>query len=286
MNEQATRLRSLTDRTLDRVAPPRAGRGPLSVAVTSGKGGVGKTTIAANLALAVARLDRRVLLWDADLSLSNADLLLGVTPGARLDDVLSGRASWTDALVPGPAVLTLLPGASGVAELTRLDPATRSRIVEGLARAVGDHDLVVIDTGSGISVEVTSLAEAADLALVVVNPDPAAMADAYAVVKILAERRPESVALCPNRYPDVASSLAAASRFQTLTRRFLGLEPPVFGCVPRDSAIERSVLELEPLLGTEPRTPAARGLWAMARKLLSGIPATEDGQGLIARLRA
>lgn len=255
------------------------------MAVTSGKGGVGKTTIAVNLAVAAARLGRRVLLWDADLSLSNADLLLGVTPAARLDDVLSGRASWSDALVPGPGGLTLLPGASGVAALTRLDPAHRARIVDGLAGVVDAHDLVVIDTGSGISVEVTDLAAAADLALVVVNPDPASLADAYAVVKILADRRPSAVELCPNRYPDVAAAMAAASRFQTITRRFLGLEPPVLGCVPRDSAVERSVLELDPLLGTEPRSPAARGLWAMARKLLSRVPATEDGQGLITRLR-
>jgi flagellar biosynthesis protein FlhG len=278
MNEQGVRLRGLARR-------PNV-RSPFSVAVTSGKGGVGKTTIAVNLALAVAHHDRRVLLWDADLSLSNADLLLGVTPGARIDDVLEGRARWTDALVPGPWGVTLLAASAGVAALTRLDPDRQARIVEGLAEVVGGYDLVVIDTGPGISEGVTTLAAAADLALVVLTPEPAALADAYAVVKILARERPQKVAVCPNRYPDVNAALAGSRRFQALTRRFLGVEPPVFGCVTRDSMLERSVLELDPLLLTAPGSPAARGLWAMARKLLSMATPNGDGRGLIARLQA
>jgi flagellar biosynthesis protein FlhG len=286
VNDQAARLRRLK---LVRGGAPAAGLAPparaLWVTVTSGKGGVGKSAIAANLALALAELNRRTLLVDADLALANADLLLGLSPERRIDDVLLGECALGEILVEAAPGLVLLPASSGVQRLAALDDAARRRFLWELQREVERHDVIVADTASGLAPTVTALAAAADLSLVVTTPEPTALTDAYALVKILARERPETVALVVNRAAGGPEADATARRLRQVAARFLGLDLPVFGRVPEDPALERSVRLLEPVLKDSPLSPAARAIRAMARKLLSIGKPRRDGKDLVVRLQ-
>jgi len=284
VNGQADRLRGL--KLVEGGRKPTPSRHAFTVAISSGKGGVGKTTIAANMAVELAALGKRVLLVDADLSLANADLLLGVHPEVRVNDVLEGRAGLEDALVAGPEGLTLLPAAGGLERLADLDHPTRVQFFWSLSQLSRRYEFVIIDTGSGISRDVIDLAASVDLSLVVITPEPTSLADGYAMVKILASRHPEAVALVINRIPSVAVGRRVARHLQSVSERFLSVKPAVFGWVEDDALVGSAVLNLSTLRDHAPHSVARRALRAMARKLLSLGSSAPHGQGFVSRLEA
>src|SRR5215470_2901597 len=158
------------------------------IAIASGKGGVGKTNVTANLAVTLARRGKRVWVLDADLGLANLDVVYGVTPKRTLLDVVRGGHRLADIVVEGPAGVRLVPAASGVAELTALTAAEQLAVLEGVDALEGALDVLLIDVAAGISSNVLYFAAAATETLVVVTPEPTAIADAYALVKVLAGR--------------------------------------------------------------------------------------------------
>ncbi|MBN1420111.1 MAG: AAA family ATPase, partial [Planctomycetes bacterium] len=182
MNDQADSLRRSVLASAPAQAPARA----RTIAVTSGKGGVGKTNLAVNLAIAAARRRRRTILVDADYGLANADLILDVDPRWNLSHVLAGEVDPREALVEGPEGVRLLAGASGIRRLADLDGEGREAAARAFASLAGDADLLIIDTGAGIARNVIATAAAADEILVATCPEPPAIADAYAVVKSIA----------------------------------------------------------------------------------------------------
>ncbi len=250
------------------------GRPPLRViAVTSGKGGVGKTNIATNLAVLAARMGRRVLVMDADLGLANVEIVLGLKPRHHIGDLIDGRAPLDEVLARGPHGIRILGAGSGVQSLTSLDDARKMRLIEALDPLDEMFDVVIVDTGAGIGDNVLFFVGAAQEALLVVNPEPTSLTDAYATVKVLSQQAGvRDFDLLVNPAPH---ELAARDIYRKLTRvtdKFLDVNVKLVGHVPYDDNLQRSVMAQKPLVELYPLSPASRALAGIADKLLAGPP--------------
>lgn len=238
-------------------------------AITSGKGGVGKTNVVANLAAALTLARKRVMVMDADLGLANLDLFLGVSPQYTLADFFAGTKPLADIITPGRLGIALLPAASGVQEVTTLSDAQKITFLTELDALTYEVDLVLVDTGSGISDTVTYFATAAQEIVVVVTPEPSSLTDAYALVKVLASAHQEKRfwVLANN----VESEREAGRLYDTLSRttlRFLNTSLDLLGWIPRDRELMRAVARCQLVVTTSPRCPAARAFVAIAHRLI------------------
>jgi flagellar biosynthesis protein FlhG len=249
-----------------------------SLAVTSGKGGVGKTNTAANLGLALGRMHQKVVALDANFGLANLDLLLGLDSKGTLEDVLTGGRMLEEIVLEGPGGLRILPAGTGLQELTRLDRATELRLVQGLQRITEDADWLLMDTAAGIHEAVVKLLLAADEVLVVTTPEPAAMVDAYAMVKIVHLRAPRKpLWLLVNQCTGPEEAGEAVDQMQEACERFLGRRLKFLGAVPADPALLQSVREQRAVLEARPDSPSARAYTACAERLLRGEPLIREG---------
>jgi len=264
MNQQAKALRQ-------RVLEREARRGPLrtrAIAVTSGKGGVGKTTLAANLAIALQRTRQRVALIDVDLGLANVDILLGLLPTHTLQHVLEGTCSVAEIAVRGPEGVRIVPAGSGIEGLANLTPWQQERLWGGFAELDEQTDLVLIDTAAGIAPNVLNVLAATPEVVVVTVPEPAAVTDAYALIKVLARHNPEAVVhLVVNRAAARREAAAAAARIARVAQRFLGIRVRDLGFVLDDPAVRQSAREQRPFVSAYPGCAATRGVRAIASRL-------------------
>jgi len=242
-----------------------------TVAIASGKGGVGKSSVAANLAVALGARGARVLLLDADLAQASLDLMLGLHPRFDLQHVLSGEKALEDIVVDGPPGVKLIPASSGVPELADLDDYRRECLLRGLGNLEADADLILIDTAAGTSRQVTSFCLAADDVLVVTTPEMPAFADAYGLIKLL---RQLGVRQAPHLLVNMASAPEEAEetthRIRLVARRFLRMNVDSWGYVPFDPAVARSVRRQESVLTAFPQSPAAQAYHALADILWDG----------------
>ncbi len=282
-------------------SPPPVRDGNLratTIAVASGKGGVGKTTIAVNLAVALSQRGSKVCLIDADLGLGNADVLCGLNPRLNLAHRVSHGATLDDILINAPGGFTLLPGASGVAELADLDEQRRSLLMQDLRVLESRHQVVIVDCGAGIGAGVMSFLRASDTALIVTTPEPTAITDAYALIKSLrltaaSATRPATadeptIALVVNHAEDHASGSAVHQRIESVCSKFLSFSPAFAGSIRRDAAVSRAVCQRSPLLLSHADSRASDDVRALSGFIasLAGLsrPATEHRDGLVARL--
>jgi len=264
--DQADSLRKKLDAS-------RGGRLPLRVvAVTSGKGGVGKTHVAANLAVLAAEAGRRVLLVDADLGLANADIVLGVTPAAHIGHLLAGTATAEGVLTEGPRGVRILAASSGVQELTHLSSEEKLKLLAELDRLDDRFDLVIVDCGAGIGDNVSFFAAAAQEALLVVTPEPTSLSDAYATVKVLSrEAGVERFSVLANQAADFQGR-DVFRRLTQVTGRFLPVRLSYAGSVPYDDHVPRALRAQHPLVTLYPRAPAAAALRAICTAFLATPP--------------
>jgi flagellar biosynthesis protein FlhG len=241
------------------------------IAVASGKGGVGKTNVTANLAVALARRGLRVWVLDADLGLANMDVVYGIRPTWTLEHVVRGERRLADVATHGPEGVRLVPGASGDAALTTLTPAEQLRVLEEVDALDGELDVLLIDVASGISSNVLYFAAAATETLVVTTPEPTAIADAYALVKVLATRwGRDSFPVLVNMAAQAADAEGAFDRLGSVARRFLGVRLESVGWVPYDEAVPRAVRAQTPVVLASPVAPATRAIVAVADRLVAG----------------
>jgi flagellar biosynthesis protein FlhG len=249
--------------------PPQARPRRRIVAVTSGKGGVGKTNIVANLAIALSRQGLRVLVLDGDLGLANIDLLLGIAPQFDLQDVVMGNRGIRDIILEGPDGIRIVPASSGVEELANLDEYRTECLLRSLSELDDETDIILIDSPSGVGQHATSLVQAADQILVVTTPEPTAFSDAYAMIKILMKRSLKTTpSLLVNQVDSEEVALAVAKRVRTVAKRFLNLDIEYWGYVLADESVPKSVLRQEPFLSTYPYSPAASCIYQLARRVL------------------
>lgn len=248
--------------------PSNKSRTPVKVvAVTGGKGGVGKSAISANIALALALLGRRVMLLDGDLGLANAHLLLGLRPQRTLRHVVRGECSLQDAIVKGPAGLRLVAGANGFQDMARLTELEHAGIIRCFSEYESRLDVLMIDTASGISDSVLQFAGAANHSIVVVRDEPASIADAYSIIKLLyREKRIEQFSVVSN----MCSGEAGARVFEHLRRtaeRFLPVTLMHTANIPADEKLARAVRCQRPVVTAFPRSQATRALQKLAARV-------------------
>jgi len=249
------------------------------IAVTSGKGGVGKTTVSVNLAVALAESGRRVLLLDADLGMANVHIFGGVTPRGTLLDVIEGRASLTQVLSGGPAGVQVICGVSGVSGFADLDPRIIERLGRELTRLAEDFDVLLIDTGAGISAQVMQFVALAHEMIVVTTPNLASTLDAYGMIKVAREARlPAQVSILVNLTDAEAEEASTFARLSGCAQRFLNFLPRSLGSLRRDPAVEAANQNRRPLVLAQPGSENARRLQAMAARLLE--EKTPDGFAL------
>lgn len=263
-------------------APTRRAR---ILAVTSGKGGVGKSNMAVNLSIALSRMGKRVVLLDADLGTANADLLCNLpAPACNLSHVIAGRRTLAQAIVDAPGGFRIVPGASGLAQVAALEEYERARLVRDLKHLEDDTDIIIIDTGAGVSPNVLTFACGADQQLVVTTPEPTAIADAYAVIKSVHRQSDEhDFRLIVNMARSKAEAAAVFERLDGVCRRFLNLHLWYAGYVLHDQAVGRAVRKRQPFIIDNPRCDASLCVQQIARKLEDRVHTVKQG-GFLSRL--
>jgi flagellar biosynthesis protein FlhG len=251
-----------------------------TIVVTGGRPGVGKSNVAANLAVAIAQRGARVVLVDGDLARANLDLLLGVHPRWDLRDVLAGEKSMDEIVVPGAENLTLVPAATDAPELAELDDYRRELLLRSLGLADEDADLMIVDTASGTSRQTVELCRSAHDLLVIATPDMTTFADAYGLVKTL--QKEGALARAPRLIVNLATTpeeaQEAATRMKLFARHFLRLELDVLGTVPLDPAVPRAVRAQQPVVLAHPQSPAALAFRALAAQLWKPVPSGPDSE--------
>jgi flagellar biosynthesis protein FlhG len=270
------------DSLRNHAANGRLARPPLKVfAVTSGKGGVGKTNITANLAIHVAKTGKRVLVIDADLGLANIEIVFGLKPKFHLGDVLGGGRPIEEVLVQGPHGICLLPAGSGIQSLTQLSDAEKMQFISALDPLEELFDVVFIDSGAGIGDNVLFFVGAAQEAILVVSPEPTSLIDAYAVVKVLSQKAGvKSFSVIVNPVVDELAARGVFHKLTTVTNRFLTARVRHLGYIPRDENFHRAIMAQQPLVDMFPTSPASRALGDIAQRLFEGVPATKLDSGL------
>ncbi|MCH7472329.1 MinD/ParA family protein [bacterium] len=242
------------------------------LAVTSGKGGVGKTNVAVNLSLAFREAGARVLLLDADLGLANVDVLLGLSPEYTLQHVFRREAHPQDIVLEGPLGLKILPGGSGIPELANLGALEVVRLLGSLRALERDYDILVIDTAPGIASAVTRFALAADNVILVSAPEPAAMLDAYSLLKVLkAGKLSAPVHLLVNMVRREGEDDYTHRSLSAVAGRYLGMSLSLLGSLPYDESITRSVKAQQPFILHCRDSQAAQQLRRIAARFLKSL---------------
>ncbi|MBX3621056.1 MAG: MinD/ParA family protein [Rhizobacter sp.] len=258
-------------------SPPAAGRRARILAVTSGKGGVGKTFVSANLAAALARRGERVLVLDADLGLANLDVVLNLFPKITLHDVFTGKARLDEAILPAPGGFSVLLAGSGLVEYSRLTAEVRDQLLKIIETVTPRFDRVLLDTGAGISDVVLFTVSLATDVLVVATPEPTSLTDAYATIKVLAtQQQRHTISLVVNQVSRPGEGRVIRGQLQQVVDRFVSpalgegqgpVKLELLGEIQSDKAVREAVQKRQLLLEAMPGSDAAKGVVAIAAKL-------------------
>lgn len=265
MNDQATRLRQMTAQRYTNSKPVQ----PHVITITSGKGGVGKSTIALNLSLTLCAFGKAVLLVDADTNLGNLDVLLGVSPQLRLGHVLRGDRDIEEVLVSPMPGLRLLPGSSGDVDYPPMSADLQSSLIADLKSLEAHADYIIIDTAAGLTPEVVGFAIRADEIMVVTTPEPTAVLDAYAMIKVIHRTKPEmSITVVMNAVRVPAEADDAATKLAVAVDRFLKRSFGYLGTIPYDQHVITSISRQRAVVQEFPVSSASLSVKTLAQRFL------------------
>jgi flagellar biosynthesis protein FlhG len=267
--DQAGTLRALRGNFARNVGVAAPGKTAGVVSVTSGKGGVGKTSVAANLGVSLARSGKKVLLIDGDLGLANMDVVLGLTPKCNLNHFFAGEKELADLVVEGPEGIKILPAGSGVQSVTSLSADQKLRFMEAMEAFHGQFDLVIIDTEAGISENVTYFNVAAQEILVVTTPEPTAITDAYALMKLLsAQYHEKRFNLVVNLVRSESEALDVYRKLTMVANRYIDISIDYLGCIPYDKRMHEAVSRQQVMVSLYPQSRVTTSIAGLAENLV------------------
>ena len=279
MNDQATTLRSIATSSLTPKAGSWKGEMQLEqtaktlnqsrfIAVTGGKGGVGKSNLSVNLAIELGALNKKTALMDADYGLANADLLCGITPKFHLGHVIKGLKDLEDIIVEVAENVSLIPSGSGFEELANMSLATNQYLVAKLQAMEKDLDFILIDTAAGIAENVAGVVISAEEAIIVVTPEPTSVVDAYATIKLILRHAPDKpISIVVNSVVGVGDAEKVFRQIHSAVNGFLGHEVEFLGMIPRDGKVVEAVCRQIPVVQYAPESPSSRAIRLIAKEL-------------------
>ena len=254
-------------------------------AVTSGKGGVGKTNISANLAIALAERSQKVLVFDADIGLANLDVILGIKCPYKLQHVLMNEKRLSEIIQKGPGGIQFVAGGSGIESLVEMDGPAGDIFLSELVQIEEENDILIFDTGAGLDENVMKFLSVADEILLVITPDPASMTDSYATAKAIFKRKPmASIKVIMNMVDDEAEAKAVYARMNSVCQEFIGRSLGFAGYVRMDSKATAYIRQRKPFIIGDPRLDASQDVARMAARLLGDVYIA-SGQSLADRIR-
>lgn len=275
MMDQAEKLRQAIDnlklkQAVSQVIAPKppVKRTARVITVTSGKGGVGKTNVTINLAIALSEQGYRVVILDADFGLANIDVLFGIVPQYTLLDVVKNKKNILEILSDGPKNTKFISGGSGVEDLVKLDKQQIMKFVENMALLDKIADIIIVDTGAGLSESVMSFIVAADEVLLVTTPEPTSITDAYALIKMVSNRdKTKKIRVVVNRADSVNEANDVLNKLVLVAEKFLGISLEPAGYIMHDDAVVKAVKQQQPFSISFPRSTAARNIRDISAKL-------------------
>lgn len=252
-----------------------------TIAITSGKGGVGKSTLTANLAYALALKGKRVLILDGDFGMANVDILYGVKANNSLLDYLHDKKSIHEIVVQLAPNISLIPGGSGLVELNRLNAFERRSLMEAVSSLEHSYDYMLIDTAPGLSENVLYLNAAAQLSAVIINPDPASLADSYGLIKVLHNEYKENrFAIICNQVKDEVEGFSLFNRFNEVVNRFLFIGLDYWGALPADPLFKKSTQGQRLIMKHEPQSQSAKTIMNISHKLERDMSLIQGKSGM------
>ncbi|MGE5544511.1 MAG: MinD/ParA family protein [Bacillota bacterium] len=271
MKDQAEKLRSMAQSIKTKIESDliKGISRTRVVVVTSGKGGVGKTNFAINLAICLIALGKKTILLDADMGLANVDIVLGLVPKYNLYHVVKQEKELKDIIISGPHGLQIIPGGSGIFQLANIAEHDLKQVISQLAKLEGQFEYMIIDTGAGIDNNVLSFTVMADDIIVLTTPEPTSLTDAYGVIKTAAAREARGkYYLVVNRVFSESQGIVVGQKLKSVCEKFLGVETDVLGFVLEDRAVHSAVMKQEALLAHAPNSNAAQNIRRISSRLL------------------
>ncbi len=279
--DQATKLRELINnrrrhsKELEIIS--NKGKDTRIICVTSGKGGVGKTNFTINLGMELSKLGQRVVIIDADLGLANIDVILGTVPKYTLLDIIHSDKSIEEVIMNGPNNIQIISGGSGVLELVDMPPASIQSLIEKFDSINNYADIILIDTGAGLSSSVLSFVLSAQEVIVVTTPEPTSITDAYAMIKTInLKEKNKKIKVIINRVENITEGDIAFEKLSNAAKRFLSMELEKLGYVLDDSNVSRSVKKQRPFTIEYPNTVASKNIKNIAIKLTNDLDHTHN----------
>lgn len=290
--DQAEKLREMVSKESHKIADaiipgPSPGRisgvAPWVVSVTSGKGGVGKTNIVGNLAVSFQRKGKNVLVFDADLGLANIDIIFGIHPQDNIDAVIRGEKKLSEIIVHGPEGVSVIPASSGIEEMANLTEGQKLHLLSEFDDLNHRFDIMLVDTGAGISSNVVYFNMAAQKRIVVVTPEPTSITDAYALLKVMFNQyKTQEFSILMNMVQDEKEGKAVFKKLSQVADKFLkGVCLDYVGCILRDEYLKQAVVKRLPVVCAYPRSVASRNVDVLADRLLRSAAESDPADGNI-----